>query len=601
LPTLSQSRIPPTLDVPYECPAKNLLAGLWQILAPFRHEYLRYLCGIALRQGLLVLGGYSLVLALRASTRYSSIPVWLLVAVLLLFDAGVLRLDLIFNTRYSKRVGYPLFGFLRCRALSKMFEMPLEWHIQRDSGIIAGHVNNGVGKVVQTAEAVSRELVPALIRTGLSLIPLLCFSPVTAPLVIVALAIFLWEARNENIARQPLRKSRYDNYARDYGLFSECMEYVQPVVHFGQTGRILRSYQGVQEQIVNAGAEEVEIGNRYAFRRNMLLSLTKRLCQALWLWRFKSGQLDIALLMYLNMLTEDLLNSFWSYASLIERVYDGMEPARVLLAMFKEQPLIRDRPGVRPIALPKGIGIDIQELYFAYENSEPVLKKFNLSIEPGSVVGVTGRSGIGKTTLQHLLSRLLEAQDGRIMISGQDVRQWPLEQLRSLFSTVSQNGGVFFSNSTVLETICFARPDSTFKEVTLCAKAACIHDDIQLMPLGYDTKIGRGGATLSKGQQQRIALAQALLALDKNRRIVILDEFTSALDAETEDRVLDNILPLLKGRTVILIAHRLATVRRLADTIVVIDKQGVVEAGSHSELVRSGGWYSTMAHLQATA
>lgn len=580
---------------------RNLARDLWRILVPFRREYARYLAGIAVRQGLLVFAGYSLVLVLRAASRYTSIPIWSFAAVLLLLDAGLLRLDLVLNTRYSTRVGYPLFGFLRCRALAKMFEMPLEWHIQRDSGIVAGHINNGVGKVVQTAEAVSRELVPALIRTALSLVPLLCFSPVTAPLILAGLAVFLWQTQKENVARQPLRKARYANYARDHGLFSECLEYVQPVVHFGQTARILQTYEQVQQQIVREGAAEVAIGNRYSWRRNLLLSATKRLCQALWLWRWRSGQLDIALVMYLNMLTEDLLNSFWSYASLIERVYEGMEPARALLGIFQEKAHIRDSEGVRPIALRDSIGIKVENLRFGYQSGEPVLKKFNLSIAPGCVVGVTGRSGIGKTTLQHLLSRLLEAQDGRILISGEDVRHWPLEQLRGLFSTVSQNGGVFFSNQTVLETIRFARPEASWDEVEACSRAACIHDDIARMPLGYDTKIGRSGATLSKGQQQRIALAQALLALDDNRRIVILDEFTSALDAETEERILRNILPLLKGRTVILIAHRLATVRKLADTIVVIDRAGVVESGSHAELVRSGGWYSEMARLQATA
>lgn len=574
---------------------------LWDLLAPFRPAYGRYIGGIIVRQALLVLGGYSLVWVLRACTRYSAIPVWVFIAGLLLFDSGLLRLDLVLNTLYCKRIGYPLFGFLRSRSLAKMFEMPLEWHVQRDSGIIAGHVNNGVGKVVQMAEGVSRELVPAVIRTGLSLVPLLWFSPATAPFVGAALGIFLWQTRGENLARQPFRKSRYENYARDHGLFSECMQYVQPVVHFGQTGRILRTYGQVQEQIIREGIGEIDTGNRYSWKRNMLLSLTRRLCQAVWLWQFKSGRLDISLVMYLNMLTEDLLNSFWGYASLIERVYEGMEPTRVLLTMFEEEPDIRDAEDARPIAVPDGVSIEIEELCFAYACGEPVLSKFNLSIEPGSVVGVTGRSGIGKTTLQHLLSRLLEAQDGRILISGQDIRSLPLEQLRSLFSTVSQNGGVFFSNSTVFETICFARPEASWSEVVACATAACIHDDIQRMPHGYDTKIGRGGATLSKGQQQRIALAQALLALDRNRRIVILDEFTSALDAETEERILRNILPLLRGRTVILIAHRLATVRKLADKIVVIDRDGVVEAGSHAELVRNGGWYSEMARLQATA
>ncbi len=230
-----------------------------------------------------------------------------------------------------------------------------------------------------------------------------------------------------------------------------------------------------------------------------------------------------------------------------------------------------------------------------------MLNNFSLSIEPGTVVGVVGRSGVGKTTMQHLMSRLLDAQNGQISICGEDIRHWPLQQLRGLFSTVSQNGGVFFSNTTILNTIRFARPDAPWHEAVDVAKSVCIHDDIIRMPEGYDTRIGRGGLTLSKGQQQRVALAQALLALDEQRKVVILDEFTSALDSETEERVLRNVLPRLEGRTVILIAHRLATVRKMAQKIVVLDRNGVVEEGSHADLVRQGGWYSEMARLQATA
>jgi ABC-type multidrug transport system fused ATPase/permease subunit len=578
-----------------------MLRQLWGLLAPFRRDYARYIAGVVVRQALLVVGGYSLVWVLRTCTRHTEIPAWAFIAALLVFDAGLLRLDIVLNTSFCKRVSYPLFGFLRTRALAKMFEMPLEWHIQRDSGVMAGHVNNGVGKVVQTAEGLSRELAPALIRTGLSLIPLLWFSPLTTPFVLAALGIFLWHTRSENLARQPFRKARYENYARDHGLFSECMQYVQPVVQFGQTESILRSYEGVQQEIIREGVEEIQIGNRYAWKRNMLLSLTKRLCQGLWIWQFRSGALDIGLVMYLNMLTEELLNSFWGYAALIERVHEGMEPTRVLIGMLQETPEIRDSAEARPVTVGGGVDIDIQQLSFTYSRGERVLDNFSLRIEPGTVVGVTGRSGVGKTTLQHLLARLLEPQEGSIVISGEDIRNWPLQQLRGLFSTVSQNGGVFFSESTILNALRFARPKASEQEAVAAAQAACIHDDVLRMPGGYQTKLGRAGVTLSKGQQQRLALAQALLALDENRRIVVLDEFTSALDAETEERVLRNILPLLKGRTVILIAHRLATVRKLADRIVVLDRDGVLEEGSHAELVRRGGWYSHMAELQATA
>ena len=138
-------------------------------------------------------------------------------------------------------------------------------------------------------------------------------------------------------------------------------------------------------------------------------------------------------------------------------------------------------------------------------------------------------------------------QDGSVEIAGRDVRRWPLGQLRGLFSNVSQNGGVFFSGMRMWDVIRFTRPESTLRDVVAVAKAACIHEDICRMPDKYRTRIGQGGMTLSKGQQQRIALAQALLAMTDERKILVLDEFTSALDSETE-RVLRNIAPWLEGR-----------------------------------------------------
>src|SRR5579884_403558 len=347
-----------------------MLRTIWELLAPFRRIYARYVAGVVVRQALLVVGGYSLVWILRTCTRHANIPSWAFIVGLLAFDAGLLRLDLGLNTMFSERVSYPLFGFLRTRALTKMFEMPLEWHVQRDSGVIAGHVNNGVGRVVQTAEGLSRELAPALIRTGLSLVPLLWFSPITAPFVLLALGVFLWQTRSENLARQPFRKARYENYARDHGLFSECMQYVQPVVQFGQTERILRSYERVQQDIIREGVEEIHVGNRYAWKRNLLLSVTRRLCQGLWIWQFRSGTLDIGLVMYLNMPTEELLNSFWGYAALIERVHEGVEPTRVLVNMLEETAEIRDEADARPVAVRGSVGIDIQRLSFRWSRGE---------------------------------------------------------------------------------------------------------------------------------------------------------------------------------------------------------------------------------------
>jgi ABC-type multidrug transport system fused ATPase/permease subunit len=302
----------------------------------------------------------------------------------------------------------------------------------------------------------------------------------------------------------------------------------------------------------------------------------------------------------LNALIETLFQSFAGYAGLLERLHDGVEPTRTLVNLLDEQQEGATCGAPPALLLPDTVGIEMQEVSFAYGNGPHVLKGFNVRIESGMILGLVGRSGIGKTTFQQLLSRVHDVQRGRILISDKDVREWPLDQLRSIFSSVTQNGGVFFTGASILNTIRFARPEATRDEAIQAAKWACIHDQITRMDAGYDTRVRQRGVSMSKGQQQRIALAQALLAMTANTKILILDEFTSALDSATEKQVLENLKPLLRNKTVIVCAHRLATLRKIADRIIVLDEDGIVEDGDHDELLRRHGTYAEMAELQTT-
>jgi ABC-type multidrug transport system fused ATPase/permease subunit len=404
----------------------------------------------------------------------------------------------------------------------------------------------------------------------------------------------------ENFRRRGYRKARHEKYVRDSGIFSEYVQSIQPVIQFGQCGRLLGEYRDLQRQIMDEGLEEMEIAHRFGWRKNMVLSVAKRLSQGIWIWQLRQGRLDAAMVMYLNMLTDDLLTSFWGYAALLERIYEGLEPTRMLVQLLSESPAIPEAPDATPITVPEhGVSVRLVNVRFSYARGKQVIRDFNLAIEEGSILGIVGRSGSGKTTIQSLLSRLFDVQDGGILVCGTDIRKWPLEQLRSVFAYVSQAGGVFLSGSTVADTIRFARPDSTFREVVEAAKAACIHEHIMHLPRKYHTYVRQGGSNFSKGQQQRIALAQALLALKDNRKVVVLDEFTSHLDSETEAAILRNIAPWLEGRTVIIVAHRLSTVRHIEDRIVVLDGGAIVDEGSHEELVKRNGWYAEMARLQA--
>jgi ABC-type multidrug transport system fused ATPase/permease subunit len=570
------------------------------LVRPLQRDYQKYLAGIVVRQILLVLGGFSLVWLLRIIQPGSAPPLGTLIGALLLFDLGLAALDRLLGMFFASRISLPLFRNLRVATLEKVLAMPMEWHHAQNPVELVSKLNNGAGKVVQTAETMGRELLPALIRTGLSLIPLLWFSALTTPFVILGLIAFLYQTARENRKRQAHRVTRHEQYAQDSGLFTECAQNVQALVQFGQSDRMLGRYEDLQRAIIREAEAEIDLSQRFAVSRGFLISAIRRLSQGIWLWEFQRGRLDAAMVMYLNFLTDELIGSFGTYAGVLERLYDGFEPARAVATLLNEESQDRSCPGGALRTVPAEVRLELKNVNFSYQNGTNVLRDVSLSVEPGTVLGIVGGTGIGKTTLQHLLSRMLDAREGEVVVAGADVREWPVRQLRSLFVSVSQNGGVLFAHNTVFDTIRFGRADATAAEVKEAARWACIDTDIEGMPRGYETTIGPGGVHLSKGQQQRIGLAQALLAL-QNRKVLILDEFTSALDSRTEQQIIDNLKPLLRGKTVIIIAHRLATLRKLADRIVVLERGRIVEDGSHMELVSQGSRYAELVRLQNIA
>ncbi|MCW2243299.1 ABC transporter ATP-binding protein [Azospirillum canadense] len=270
---------------------------------------------------------------------------------------------------------------------------------------------------------------------------------------------------------------------------------------------------------------------------------------------------------------------------------EGLAATQRIFELVDERPTITERPDAKPLALNRA-AVSLRSVRFAYEEGAETLKGIDLDVPAGATVALVGRSGAGKSTVFNLIPRLYDATEGEVLIDGQDVRSVTLKSLRGVISLVSQDTVLF--NDTVRANIAFGRLDAPFDDIVAAAKAAAAHDFIARLPQGYDTVIGDRGVKLSGGERQRLALARAFL---KDAPILLLDEATSALDSESERLVQGALERLTKGRTTLVIAHRLATVRN-ADRIVVMEGGRIVEQGTHDALIEQNGTYARLSKLQ---
>jgi ATP-binding cassette subfamily B protein len=266
----------------------------------------------------------------------------------------------------------------------------------------------------------------------------------------------------------------------------------------------------------------------------------------------------------------------------------GFRRYRELLAI---QPDILDRPGARP-APPLQGAVRFEGVTFGYSPGRPVLRGVDLTIAPGETVALVGPSGAGKTTLCALVPRFYDVESGRITIDGHDIRHLTLDSLRRQIGIVPQD--TFLFAGTIRENIAYGRLGATDAEILEAARQARLDDLIASLPDGLDTVVGERGVRLSGGQKQRLAIARVFL---KNPPVLILDEATSALDTETERAIQAALADLARGRTTLVIAHRLATIRD-ADRIVVVQDGRIAEQGSHQALLALRGTYHTLHEAQ---
>ena len=489
------------------------------------------------------------------------------------------------------RAGLLTIKDLRDRLMDRLVIQSAAYHQRQPSAVLMSRITNDVERITEViSDRLSNLVQDSFTVVGMVAL-VVSLNVRLAIVVLVGAPIFLWPIMK--FARKLRRRSHQTQ---------ERLGEMNTVVD-----EVLKGYRVVQAFNMEA-FESARF--RETTRRHFVASMKARKVLAL-----NSPVVEvigaagiIGLLLYAHRLISSGAMSTGAFASFLIGLYSLYTPIKRLtrmnmalqgavaagervFAVIDEPVAIADRPGARALA---GVrqGIAFEGVTFAYEPNKPVLRGLDLVIPAGKALALVGASGAGKSTVAQLLPRFWDVQDGRIAIDGTDIRDVTLASLRASLALVTQETVLF--NTTVAANIAYGQSAVDRERLHACARAAFAEEFILEFPDGFDTVIGEAGVRLSGGQRQRIAVARALY---KDAPILILDEATSALDAESEGIVQRAIENLMAGRTALIIAHRLATVRN-ADAIAVMEDGHVVELGTHAQLLARGGVYARLAEMQ---
>ncbi len=518
---------------------------------------------------------------------------WTVVAVALVGSAIVKSICDYLGTLLASRAGFGMITDLRNDLYESLLRRSTSFFQQHATGTLVSTLINDVERVQTAMSSVLSDSLQQLFTLLFMIGAVILVGGKLAWILLLFLPVIVTSARRIGRSVRTTTRSGQDKLAEIQNLVHETITGNGIVKAFGMELWELNRFRGAALRLFQANMRSVAVQ-----------SISSPLMDAL-------GAVAIALLLLFGrerIKHGDTAGSFITFLVAVMVLYDPVRKMPLYYNSFQQavgasqeifrfidaQDDVRERKRAHVLSAFSG-AIEFRDVRFAYGSEgarTEVLKGISLTVKHGEVIALVGPSGAGKSTLANLLPRFYDVTDGAILVDGQDVRDVTVASLRKQIGKVTQETVLF--NDTVRHNIAYGRPDVPMARIEAAARAAFAHDFILALPQGYDTLIGERGTRLSGGERQRLAIARALL---KDAPILVLDEATSALDTESEAAVQLALTNLMQDRTVLVIAHRLSTVRR-ADRIVVLEAGRITEIGSHEQLLATGGTYSRLYGLQ---
>ena len=492
-------------------------------------------------------------------------------------------------TRLLSAAGLHVANDLRLSVLARLQRQSLRFHGKHRVGDLTARVTSDVAYTQDMLVQVLATLLPATALMIGMFVVMITLDPVFTVLALLSTPPLIWATRR---ARKELRTAARRVRKADGALASaatEDLSAIHLVQVFGLEHDRLRHFAGLSETSLTAGVDSVRVQSRFG----PLVEVAGVVSTAVVLWfgaeRVLSGHLTLGVLLVFITYLGSLYKPVKQLTKLSQVVSKGAAALERVGEVMDAPVDIVDTPGA--VAVPIRGQIEFRNVSFSY-GREPVLRDLSLTIEAAQNVALVGPTGAGKSTIAALIPRLADVTAGQLLVDGIDVRRHQLAALRGQIATVLQD--TVLLDGTLRENIICGHPGARDRDVRRAARLALVDEFATRLPDGLDTHIGERGANLSGGQRQRVAIARAIL---RDASIVILDEPTSALDAGSEELLVAALANLPQGRTKIVIAHRLSTVRD-ADRIFVLEHGRIVEAGTHSQLASYGGLYAKLTRFQ---